>query len=411
MSSPIKEPVRIYVIWHPKTGDGELAGSVFAWFQQVAGGVGIPVYYRSDPKPWANAGLPIDIDFDKATLNLLVILADQHMVADKAWTGWLNELAAEEKPDRRIYPIALHPSAFNLPASIRCLNFITLQDASGRGTALQAATMPRRKQLLRKKLTEAFARVLLAKNSLDEVVDAPPPVTLFLSHAKADGRDQAASIRDYIYSETQLSAFYDENDIAMGQSFAEVLDKALEFGQTGALLALNTDRYADRPWCRREVQEFRRPREAELVSGADLDGRLWRLHPVLVIDGLEEHITRCIPEFGNAQCIRWADGRQGLYVDTILRELLFRAYHLNLGREIAKQVSDNCIVINWTPDLPTVQQLLLATGKANEVGTVELVYPGHGLSQLELVELKKYFPQIHEYWWTTFELKLWELAG
>jgi hypothetical protein len=90
--------------------------------------------------------------------------------------------------------------------------------------------------------------------------------------------------------------------------------------------------------------------------------------------------------------------------------LLFRAYHLKLGREIAKQVQSESIVINWTPDLPTVQQLLLETGKAND-REVELVYPGHGLSQLELAELKKYFPQIGIASWTTFELKLWELAG
>ena len=414
MSSAIKAPVRIYVIWHPKTRDGRaLAKSVFEWFQQVPGGVGIPVYYRSDPKPGAYRGLPLDIDFDKATLNLLVLLVDEHMVADDEWTRWLDSLAGGSKigagtgeQNHRVYPVALHSSAFNLPPSIRSLNFISLQDSKGRGTELEAAPAERRAQILRKKLTEAFARVLLAKDSLDKAVDAPPPVKVFLSHAKADGRDRAASIRDYIYSETQLSAFYDENDIAMGQSFGEVLDGALEYGQTGALLALNTDRYADRPWCRREVQEFRRPRSVPLEDGAD--GRLWRLHPVLVVDGLEKSITRCIPEFGNALCVRWAEGRQGLYVDALLREVLFREYHLSLGREIAKQDETESIVINWTPDLPTLQQLPLESEKPND-RQVELVYPGHGLSRLELAELEKFFPQIDL--WTTFEFKLWELVA
>ncbi len=403
MSSAIKAPVRIYVIWHPNTGDGRgLAKSVFEWFQQVPGGCGIPVHYRSDPKPEFDRGLPIDIDFDEASLNLLVLLVDQHMVADEEWTQWLDSLAS--KPNQRIYPVALHSSAFNLPPSIRSLNFITLEHSAGRGTELEASATERRPQMLRKKLTEAFARVLLSNRSLDKAAEAPPPVKIFLSHAKADGRDRAASIRDYIYSETQLTAFYDENDIAMGQSFASVLDDALESGQTAAMLALNSDRYADRPWCRREVQEFRRPRRVPIE---DAPGRqLWRLYPLLVVDGLEQHITRCITEFGNARCIRWGDGRQSLYIDTLLRELLFRAYHLQMGQEIAKRMSGECLVINWTPDLPTVKQLLLESEKEN-IDRLELIYPGLGLSQLELAKLKEYFPKII---WDTFEFTLWNLT-
>jgi hypothetical protein len=47
----------------------------------------------------------------------------------------------------------------------------------------------------------------------------PPPVKLFISHAKVDGVNMAMDFRNYIRSETKLSSFFDANDIADGYDF------------------------------------------------------------------------------------------------------------------------------------------------------------------------------------------------
>jgi hypothetical protein len=81
---------------------------------------------------------------------------------------------------------------------------------------------------LLKQLTETLARLLVPRV---RTVDSngttgtgaiePGKLTIFLSHAKADGRVPAQRLRDYIYSQTQMAAFYDENDIATGSVFAK----------------------------------------------------------------------------------------------------------------------------------------------------------------------------------------------
>jgi hypothetical protein len=79
-----------------------------------------------------------------------------------------------------------------------------------------------------KQLTETLTRLLVPRvRTADSKVTTgtgalePAKVAIFLSHAKADGRVQAQRLRDYIYSQTQMAAFYDENDIATGSVFAK----------------------------------------------------------------------------------------------------------------------------------------------------------------------------------------------
>ena len=50
---------------------------------------------------------------------------------------------------------------------------------------------------------------------------------MFLSHAKRDGTGPARRLRDYIYSQTQLTAFFDENDIAYGSVFGACHSKRI----------------------------------------------------------------------------------------------------------------------------------------------------------------------------------------
>jgi hypothetical protein len=72
----------------------------------------------------------------------------------------------------------------------------------------------------------------------------------FISHAKLDGLPLAASLREAIKSLPWLDSFYDARDIQPGDDW----ERGLEDGvQDSMLLALRTDSYDQRFWCRREV--------------------------------------------------------------------------------------------------------------------------------------------------------------
>ena len=83
------------------------------------------------------------------------------------------------------------------------------------------------------------------------------------------------------------------SDLAIGFPWKKELIEKAGLG-TAALIAVVTDKYADRPWCLREKQEARKP-------GCDQYDQqlknLWIVNPVFVVDDLKSRATRCLPEF------------------------------------------------------------------------------------------------------------------
>jgi hypothetical protein len=393
-SSSIPE---LYILWHARCAVGEgVAKKIYEWLRP-GNGLGPQVFYRSLPAPEASpGGLPPPLPGEArlalpqmrtprtANLQIVLPLIDENMVADPAWRFWLSQLASPGSIPRRVFPVALDSTAFNMPAPVRELNFLRPT-----GT-LELALAPTDKALrsLLKQLTEALCRVLLGEADAGQVpVSAVPKIKIFLSHAKQDGAPPARRIRDYIYSQTQIAAFYDENDIPLGSAFARVLETDLQYNQTAALIAVRSARYASRPWCRRELSMFRRPLREPRQSNH------WQLNPVLVVDAIENGAsTSGVPEFGNAPIIRWAPEiaeQEEQIVTTVLRDALLGAVHAAIGHKIAER--SNCIVINWLPD-PT--SLLHVLGNYPPGQDFELHYPGHGLSGLELDIMYEMFPHL-----------------
>lgn len=186
-------------------------------------------------------------------------------------------------------PVALDATAFNVPSPLRELNFLRPSGPLEHPSPNEIEAIARS---LLKQLTEALCRFMLAGRQAtqnetvagNDEADALPKLKIFLSHAKADGVAPARRLRDYIYSQTQLAAFYDENDLAYGSVFARVLQNDLNARETAAMIAVRSARYAGRPWCRRELSLFRRPRRDPLPG---LAANRWRLHPTLVVEALE----------------------------------------------------------------------------------------------------------------------------
>jgi hypothetical protein len=394
----------VYVLWHPDCALGEpLAKRILGWLRP-GNGLGPDVFYRCLPAPDAPPkGLPLPLTdeyrlastsvrptaFKGKICNQQIVLplVDEHMVADQTWRHWLTQLAGGRSCV--MMPVALDPTAYNLPAGLRGLNFLRptgLPLADGwkaDGPEFDAVA----RSLLRQ-VTEAMCRLLLPR-PVGGSGDMLPKVNVFLSHAKQDGAHAARRLRDYIYSQTQLAAFFDENDIAFGSVFSKVILSDLDSPDTAALIAVRSARYFSRPWCRREFASFRKPRpEAAAVSGA----QRWRLYPALVVEAIEgRELSYGIPETGNCPMIRWNEEDktlEELVVTTIIRDALLASFHSAVGAMVPSQSGE--IIINWLPD-PTT---LLHIPALRLPGEHTILYPGRGLAGLELDVLDEFFPNV-----------------
>lgn len=411
----------MYVLWHPRCEPGEaVANRIYGWLRP-GNGLGPQVFYRCLPAPEGPAGglppaLPGESRASSApslpssggsNLQVVILLIDAPMIADPTWRHWIGQLAREQSGVSRVcLPVALDATAYNVPASLRALNFLRPTGVPSSGTTLpwpQEVIEAVSRSLL-KQLTETLCDLLLRpdnpsqENAGKPALDlARPKVKVFLSHAKKDGTVPAKRIRDYIYSQTQLAAFYDENDIPYGSSFSKVLERNVSGpNQSAALIAVRSAEYAKRPWCRREFSLFRRPTQMQMP------GRLaehWLLNPTLVVEALSGGAqTPGIPELGNSAAIRWSEDiptQEEQIVTTVLRDVLLAAFHRAMGQTLPDGADS--IVLNWLPDpttllhIPRIRQTEAVEGAK---ARLRVYHPGRGLAGLELDTLRDYFPDV-----------------
>ncbi len=404
----------VYVLWHPGFLNGEaLAQRIYRWVRP--NGLGPQVFYRSLPAPGVGPdGLPPPIPRDSRAglcadtlarypqssidnLQVLILLIDAHMIAAPAWRHWINGLSDSASKDRRVVlPVALDSTAYNVPPAMQALNFLRPAGlpASALASRWEVGLLETVSRSLLKQLTETLCDLLL---QFDDFRSGAAPfetsrakVKIFLSHAKADGTEPAKRIRDYIYSQTQIAAFFDENDIPFGALFNKVLDgQVAGSSRATALIVVRSAHYVDRPWCRRELSEFRRPRQDLSVQRKT---QFWTLNPVLVVDALDDGAqTFCIPELGNAPTIRWSHNiplQEEQIVTTTLRDVQLAAHHQALGRRMPDE--EDCIVLNWLPDAATLLHIPDVRSNAPR----RVYYPGRDLSGPELRNLAGFFPNV-----------------
>lgn len=381
-----QDPVpEVYILWHPRCAFGEKAArAIYDWLRP-GNGVGPQVFYRSLPRYGGPPdGRPLELTVEArragrsveetANLHIVLPLIDENMVADPTWRHWLTTLEEHDIP-RQIVPVALDASAFNAPSPVRERNFLR-PVGDGDEDRIRA---------LLKQLTEALCTMLLGSSRAGADPKLGSKIKIFLSHAKVDGAGPARRIRDHIYSQTQIAAFYDENDIPFGSAFAKVLEQDLASRRTVALIAVRSAQYAHRPWCRRELSLFRTPVEVEKESNR------WRLNPVVVVDAIADGAsTPGIPELGNAPILRWDAGHalEEQIVTMLLRDALLAELHRSFGCRLASGPHD--AIINWLPDPISILPILCA---AKQPG-LTIHHPGHSLSALELDILDDLFPHV-----------------
>src|SRR3569832_139255 len=246
-----KTPLSVFIVWHPDYAEGQqIADFLYStlcrdFSKPLIRSMGIPVYFRSTKA--SNSDQPIAIDFSESEFTAVIALISDEFIVDTHFTKCLDTISEEcdaVKDKRRIYPVAISKNAHKISQKFSEKNFIPVQNNS---TTISQ---------IKKPVLHELCRLLLnMKKATDETEASSdsPPIRLFISHSKHDdSKKDAIAFRDFINSQTQLKTFFDANDISYGSNFGEEIKKA---ASESALVAFQSDSYAEREWCRIEVLE------------------------------------------------------------------------------------------------------------------------------------------------------------
>lgn len=403
-----RAPLTLYVAWHCDADDGEfLARQIYRWFRGdpydlEACGTGIPVQFRA----WHRGSVlrePLDLPRAGDGTRVLVLLVDEHFATCKEWRNYVHRLVGRARSkggsDLIVFPVALHPGAFQLAGDVAALNFLRADGPGASPGEPIAARRERRAIRIRNQLTDALGRLLRAQNDgfhVEQFGRPPEKVSVFLSHAKADGAHIASTLRDEIQRRGQLDAFYDENDLAYGFDYHKGLGDALAHGNA-ILLAVLTDRYASRPWCRQELRAMRSVHAVQRPTARAAG--VAKVAPVLVVDALEEQSLDHLPEIGTAPVLRWHPDRIGLIVDTAQRLVLQYAHDLqrafDLADEVPRAERSTTWFVNGAPDVRLVAEMRrLMTGGGRARAPATLVFPGPGVTRDTIDDWQRLFPEV-----------------
>lgn len=362
----------IYVIWHPRCEQGDaIAGDLHDHYRRnlftdIAGGAGLSVQYRSQPLPGSATPIPIDLDDAEATA--IVVLVDENLRNDPQWVAYVQDLARQtEVAGLRtlMYPVAMDDKAFGIGQPASELNFLRwytwTDDPPGQ----------RRRNLVFQ-LTYQFCRMLrmlLASlehpEAADDLEQFLKPVRIFLSHSKHDegklGEAIAVAVREELAKDSDLATFFDVVDIPPGLPFAKVL---LHYVRVSAVVAIHTDSYSSREWCRREILEAKRHNVPLVVANCVTD--------------VEE---RSFPYMGNVPVIRMepqarARGRFviGRLLDEVMKDFLWRCRTVS-----ARRADATVVFLPRPPELVSIAELARS-------GTTDatVVYPDPPIGNEEL---------------------------
>lgn len=360
MSMSTRPFLVVYIVWHPEFAEGqEIATHLFEHYRReyygnVAGGVGLSVVYRFAPAP--STGAPIPIDLGEGNTAAIVVLFEEKFAGDPAYMTWFRQVESEcdaSGHQAHVFPVAVDGALTRAGVAEQGFRWDRLGDLD-REEKLHKLTSD---------LTYQFSRMLRTflehlRNPL--VGDAAllsylKKVQIFLSHSKRDqhGVEIARKIRTALFNGNGLSSFFDVHDIPTGLHFDRVL---LAQVRVSAVVAIHTDSFSSREWCRREIIEAKRHNV-----------------PLVVANCISDADERGFPYLGNVPVVRMdpiavdrIDYVIGRLLDEVLKDFLWRC-----RVELVKPSADQELV--FIPRPPELITLAGLEGRADATAT--LVYP------------------------------------
>ena len=189
----------------------------------------------------------------------------------------------------------------------------------------------------------------------DELRRYRQSIQVFLSHSKHDdhGEAVAKAIRGWFHEHSALDSFLDVDDMTAGVRFDAAIEDAIRHG---VLVAIYTDSYSSREWCRREAILAKR-------HGV----------PMLVIDCLRDKDDRAFPYLWNVPVVRMGvdqPERAGQVASALLDEV-FKDYLWQQRTVHHRQAAPRTVFTSRPPELATAA----AFGGTPSDGESVIVHP------------------------------------
>ena len=356
----VGRPLAVHVVLHEERATGtspaaSFAGELYSRLTRAAGASGVPVGI------WAAAGkgdgtcLPPMPDLTTAARNAVVVLVDQDFFdARRTWATYVETLAARLEGRDLLLPVTMLGNAHLVSPALRDVNHVPVSQSDGGAWD---------EGVFNAVLT---ALVRLLPDGGEPPDGGPSPPRAFLCHAKSDGHGIASELRRHIYERTQLTCFFDANDIPHGEGVRQTIEASIA---RSCLLVVWTDRLLESRWCQYEIMEARR-----------------RCRPIVVLDALTVGAPRVFPFLGNMPVIRW-DGDPERVLGAMLIELLRSRHVRALFDALGGQEAEATDFVPHPPDLVEAGRtgsVMVDRDRRGSPATRVTVYPDPPLGTEEL---------------------------
>jgi hypothetical protein len=377
---PEGEVARVTVVWHPYLPRGmavaEAVGECFEPARDDEPGGGATVGVRVATGGPDEADHPPPVHLGGADANVVLLLADGPMCRALAgpWRPFLDDLRAglDQRSGQDVLLVAaLDRAALQLPLpavqALRCFEWHESPLAAPGADGVPAPGLVR--------LLIHAADALSHSLKRSSTGTSAPRERLFLSHAKADGAEIAARLRDHLYRNPyQLDSFFDAADLRPGDLYPAQFDTELA---NCTLLAIQTDAYASRPFCRYELLRAKRSRR-----------------PVFIVHQLREGEERVFPYGGNVPMRVLPPEPSDAAVDRLLLDVMSEVvrclvFERRAARFVARAAPKRVSVLPRRPELADLAFAFIQHG--SEPAPDLVVHPDPPLDDVE-AELLAFLP-------------------
>jgi hypothetical protein len=322
-------PLLLHLIFHPDAQDAR--ATALAFHTSLNADHSLPnlaIPTRLLPEDGSKLP-PASYTLDEAERSVVIVLVDDAMNAGAQgdipagrldWADFAADLYKRCDGKKHLFlPVQLTAGAWPLHADFRRadMNFVRGVPQGGKTSF----------ELIERRLIVEISRVLRACEP-----GTVAPIQLFLSHAKQDiGQGPFEALVEHLNATQPVKAWVDSAKIDPGHSFSEAIEAGV---RDSAVLALVTEAYSSRPWCRREVLFAKKHRR-----------------PLVIIDALKGVDIRSFPYMGNAPMMPWVEGGERKAVDLLLKEQL---RHLHAELLLERMTGPEDVALCVPPELSTL---------------------------------------------------------